>query len=120
MFQPSSTSAPTSQTMSRSDYRHASDMAQYHVERRQFEQSPYRVTCSQLGTAAMSTSVLGCCVAAPIMGAKLSCIWPPIVTIVTSCLCFFAGGLAFDEAGEPAEPIHPDVAARQLRECGGG
>ena len=106
--------------MSRSDYRHASDMAQYHVEYSQFEESPYRVACATLGDATLCSGVLGCLVAIPTVAATVA--WPgaSLITSVTSLCCCVVAPIAYEQACRPEEPTHPDVAARQLRECSGG
>ena len=66
--------------MSDSDLIHARNMAEYHIERREFEASPCRSNSALMGKITGTAGTLGLLIASPIVSAKLGASLASILT----------------------------------------
>ena len=102
-------SPPAVQTMSDSDLIHARNMAEYHIERREFEASPCRSNSALMGKITGTVGTLGLMIASPIVSAKLGTSLASIITATVSAACCVACCIGISIAEEPCEPRHPDL-----------
>ena len=102
-------SPPAVQTMSDSDLIHARNMAEYHIERREFEASPCRSNSALMGKITGTVGTLGLMIASPIVSAKLGTSLASLTTVSVSIACCIACCIGIGIAEEPCEPRHPDL-----------
>ena len=102
-------SPPAVQTMSDSDLIHARNMAEYHIERREFEASPCRRNSALMGKITGTAGTLGILIASPIVSAKLGASLASTLTASVSAACCVACCIGISIAKEPCVPRHPDL-----------
>lgn len=102
-------SPPAVQTMSHSDQIHARNMAQHHVDRREFEASACRRNSALMGKITGTVGTLGCLIVSPVLGATMGGSAAPVITTTLSAFCCLACCIGIGIAEEPCEPRHPDL-----------
>lgn len=115
----SATAAPSVQTMSYSDPGRAAEMANYHRELAEFNQSGYRTTCATVAAIAGCFGCSGIPFGAAIVGLTTSSGVAVGATIGASLACFATSFIAMGQANQPSEPLTPNRQAQESAGSGG-